>query len=43
MLHMCFTIQGGKFDFGSLVLKIGSGIALLAIVSKLAIHLYFYM
>ena len=30
--------QGGKFDFGALVLKIGSGIALLAIVSNMCAH-----
>lgn len=28
------NIQAGKFDFAALVLKIGSGIALLAIVRK---------
>ena len=32
--------QGGKFDFAALVLKIGSGIALLAIVSKTRAHMF---
>ena len=40
--RLCFITQGGTFDFVTLVLKIGSTIALLAVVSGLPRYIHVY-